>query len=56
MMKEAPAVPVRSVGVGVYDVSQELYTQADMSHTIAEHVKKIREKEIQVMSQTLASH
>ena len=47
-MKEAPATPVRSVGNGVYDVTQQLYTQADMSHTIAEHVKQIREKEIQV--------
>lgn len=48
-MQQAPKAPTRGVGVGVYDVNQELYTQADMSHTIAEHVKRVREKEIQVL-------
>lgn len=47
MVEEAPKPPSRGVGVGSYDVNMELYTEADVSHTIAEHVKRVREKEIQ---------
>lgn len=47
VVQEAPRPPTRGVGVGMYDVNNELYTEADVMHTVAEHIKRIREKEIQ---------
>lgn len=47
MVQEAARPPTRGVGVGQYDVNTELYTEADVMHTVAEHIKRIREKEIQ---------
>jgi len=45
--QEVAKPPMRSVGVGVYDINTELFTQADVIHTVAEHVQRIREREIQ---------
>ncbi|XP_067929452.1 KN motif and ankyrin repeat domain-containing protein 2-like isoform X2 [Watersipora subatra] len=44
--QEPTKPPMRSVGVGVYDVNTPIYSQAEVLHTVAEHVQKIREKEI----------
>lgn len=51
VVQEAPKPPSRGVGVGAYDVNTELFTHADVSHTVAEHVQRVREKEIQTWIQ-----
>jgi len=47
VIQEPEPKPTRDVGAGVYDVTVELHTEAEVYHTIAERIQRIREKEIQ---------
>jgi len=51
VIQEPERPPTRGVAVGNYDVNQEYFTEAEVLHTIAEHVQRVKEKEIQTWIQ-----